>query len=207
MSLSTYSDLQNAVANWLKRSDLTSYIPDLITLGEARVNNDLRVKAMETSLLSTMTTSATVAVPADYMEMKFAYLVTQPMILLDRKTPEWIYATYPNRTGYASSYYAKPKFYAREGSNFIFGPYPDSQYTIQGIYYAKPSALSSSIGTIFPSYPQLYLFAALAEAAPFLKDDKRVELWEAKYKQIKDRVQYESDKEEYSGGPLRMTSA
>jgi hypothetical protein len=39
MSLSTYSDLQTQVANWLARSDLTAYIPDMITLFEAAADD------------------------------------------------------------------------------------------------------------------------------------------------------------------------
>jgi hypothetical protein len=37
MALSTYSDLQTAVATWLHRSDLTAIIPDLITLAETHL--------------------------------------------------------------------------------------------------------------------------------------------------------------------------
>jgi hypothetical protein len=34
MSITTYSELQTAVANWLKRSDLTATIPDFIRLAK-----------------------------------------------------------------------------------------------------------------------------------------------------------------------------
>ncbi len=44
MSLSTYSDLQTSIANYLARSDLTSIIPDFITLAENRLRRELRIR-------------------------------------------------------------------------------------------------------------------------------------------------------------------
>ncbi len=48
MALSTFSDLKTSVASWLARDDLTSVIPDCITLSEAKFNRHLRVADMET---------------------------------------------------------------------------------------------------------------------------------------------------------------
>lgn len=207
MSITTYAELQTAVGNWLKRADLSSNIPDLITLGEQRLYNDLRVKAMETSLASTITGSGVIAVPSDYVELKHAYIASSSSSVkvqwLDRKSAKWIYQNYPVRQSQS-----KPQFMAREGSNFIFGPYPDSTtYIVNGIYWARLSSISSAVNDIFSNYPGIYLFAALAEAAPFIKDDKRLPMWEAKYSQLKDMVQRESDDEESSGSDLRMTNA
>lgn len=201
MSITTYAELQTSVTNWLKRSDLSSYTADLISLGEARLYSDLRVRAMESSL-STAISSGVIALPSDYIDLKHAYIDGTPVVWLERKSAEWVYANYPTRSAEG-----KPAFIAREGSNFIFGPYADSGYTVKGIYYARPSALSSALNTIFTNYPGVYLFAALAEAAPFLKDDKRLPMWEAKYTDLKNRIQLESDREEFSGSVLRMTPA
>lgn len=201
MSITTYAELQTSVTNWLKRSDLSSYTADLISLGEARLYSDLRVRAMESSL-STAISSGVIALPSDYIDLKHAYIDGTPVVWLERKSAEWVYANYPTRSAEG-----KPAFIAREGSNFIFGPYADSGYTVKGIYYARPSALSSALNSIFTSYPGVYLFAALSEAAPFLKDDKRLPMWEAKYTDLKNRIQLESDREEFSGSVLRMTPA
>lgn len=202
MALSTYSDLQSAVANWLHRSDLTSYIPDFITLADSRINNDLRHRAMETSQASTMA-AGVLPVPANYIELKDSYISsTTPYQNLDRKTAEWVYENYPLRRSDNT-----PKFIAREGSNFIFGPYPDGNYVVTLVYYNRLTALSSSVNSVFTSYPGLWLFAALAESAPFLKDDKRVQLWEEKYKYLFALIQKETDDEFLSGSnPLQITA-
>ena len=38
MALGTFTELKDAIADWLDRSDLTARIPDFIALAEARIN-------------------------------------------------------------------------------------------------------------------------------------------------------------------------
>lgn len=194
MSLSSYSDLTTAVASWLHRSDLNSQVPDFVTLAESRINNDLRHRAMETSTASTIA-SGVIAVPTNYIELKDAYISsTSPYVNLDRKTANWIYDKYPTRSSDNT-----PKFIAREGSNFIFGPYPDSNYVVTLVYYNRFAALSSSVNSVFTSYPGLWLYGSLLEAAPYLKNDARIPVWEQKFSQLFTLVQKESDDEYLSG--------
>ena len=177
MALGTYSDLVTAVGTWLNRTDLASYIPDFIALAEERIYRNLRVKAMETALSETIA-SGVIAVPSDYIELKSAYVDGSPACFLERASVEDIYTKYPDRSAEG-----KPAYIAREGSNFIFGPYPDSAYTIKGIYYARLAALSATNTTnwLTTNAPSLVLFGALCEAAPFLKDDQRIIVWEQKF--------------------------
>ena len=42
MAITTYAELKTAIANWLNREDLTSVIPDFISLAEADFNRKLR---------------------------------------------------------------------------------------------------------------------------------------------------------------------
>jgi hypothetical protein len=202
MALSTYSDIKTSVENWLKRSDLDAYIPDLITLGEMRIYRDLRIRAMEAAL-NTAISSGVLAVPSGYVAMKHAYVDASPVQWLERKTAEWIYQNYPTRSADAS-----PKYFAREAENFIFGPYPDSGYTIKGVYYKQLDALSDSNTTNWftTNAPDLLLWAALCEAEPFMKNDARVALWESKYEAVKSRVQSADDREEFSGSILSVSA-
>lgn len=202
MSLLTYSDLQTAVTNWTHRADLTTIIPDLITVAETRIFRELRVYEMETVFASTITASGTIALPATYVALKNAYITASPYGILERKTAKWIYEKYPTRT--SSN---RPRFIAREGSNFIFGPYPDSQYTVGGTWYKNRGPLSASNHSVFLANPDLYLFGTLLEAAPYLKNDVRIAVWQAKYTQAAIEAQVKSDKEDVSGSDLRMTSA
>lgn len=200
MALATYADLTTAITTWVHRSDISTNAADFVTLGESRLNNDLRIRQMETTM-STVIAAGVAAVPTNYVESKHFYISsTTPYYWLERKSAEWIYANYSDRS--ASDI---PGFWARDGSNFIFGAYPASAYTVTMVYYNRLIALSSAVNSVYTSYPGLYLFAALSESAPFLKDDNRVILWEAKYQDLLKKVQKENDREEFSGSILRVT--
>lgn len=202
MSIASYSELQTAVTRWIKRDALSDYVPDFIAMGEARIYRDLRIRAMETALSSTIA-SGVIAVPSGYVELKHAYINSSPVQGLQRKDAEWIYHNYPTRSSDG-----KPKFIAREGDNLIFGPYPDTGYTVKGIYYKRLDALSDSNTTNWftANAPDLLLFAALCEAEPFMKNDERIAVWESKYASVKDQVQRQDRNEAFSGSPLAMTA-
>ena len=199
MSIATYSELQTAVGNWLNRGDLSSYIPDFITLGENRIYRELRIRTMETALSSAIS-SGVVALPSDYIGLKSAYVDGSPTQWLERSSVESIYEKYPTRSSNG-----KPKFIAREGSNFIFGPYPDSAYTIKGIYYKRLTTLSVSNTTNWftTNAPGILLYASLLAAEPFIKNDPRLILWQGEYDKERAGIQFEDDREGLSGSSLR----
>lgn len=198
MAINSYSTLKTAISNWLADDTLTIYLEDFISLGEARIYRELRIRCMEASLSSAIS-SGVVAVPTGYKAMKFAYLDGTPIHNLTRKDSEWIYQNYPSRAADST-----PAFFAREVDNFIFGPYPDTAYTMKGVYYKSLDALSESNTTNWftSNAPDLLLFASLCEAEPFVKNDQRIALWESKYQTVKSRIQLENDSEELSGSIL-----
>lgn len=200
-NITTWATLKTEVANQLNRTDLTNDVPFFIQLAEFRIYRELRVRQMETVLNSTMS-SGQIAVPSGYRSLKFAYIDGTPVQKLERKDAEWIYHNYPTRS--ASS---KPFYIARDGGNFIFGPFPDSAYTVKGVFYKQLDLLSDSNTSnwLITDAPDLIYFAALCEAKPWLGDDERIAIWERKYEMIKQRVQLADNAEEFSGGPLAAT--
>ncbi len=194
----TYAELQTGVIDWLKRSDLASYVPDLILMGEKWIFRKARTRDMETAL-SVAISSGVAALPADFVELKHARINGTPATTLQPKASSWIYLRYPTRSADST-----PKFIGIDGSNFIFGPYPDSNYTVVGIYYKRLLSIQSSANALYLANPDLYLFATLAEAEPFLKNDKRIALWMAKRDSILMEVNGEDDRARFSGGPLAM---
>jgi len=202
MAITNYTELQAAIKSWLRRSDMDTIIPDLITLGEDRVYRNLRVRAMEASISGTMA-AGVLAVPSDYVSLKHAYISsTSPIQWLERKAAEWMYRNDPFRNQRT----AVPKYIAREGSSFIFAPWPAQDYTVGGIYYKRLDPVSTSVNAVFNENPGLWLFGALCESAPYIHNDKRLPMWEHKF----DRLIAEAGGEEYvenaSGGSLRMTA-
>ena len=202
MSISTYAELQTAVTGWMQRSgvvfDGTDYVPDLITMGEKYIFRHARTRDMETSL-SVALSSGVGAVPADFVALKYAYLDHSPVYPVQPKAASWIITAYPTRSADDV-----PQFIAIDGSNFIFGPYPDSDYTLMGTYYKRLTSITSSANALFTSNPDLYLFAALAECKAFMKDNTYLQIWTQKRDQILQDVNNENNIGNYSGGPLTM---
>lgn len=199
MSITSYSTLKTTVADWLKRTDLTASIPDFIRFAELRIYREMRVRQMEAALSGTIA-SGVLAVPSGYAELKYMRVGGQRV---ERKDVEWMYEKYPTRTSGG-----QPKFVAREVDSFIFGPYPDSAYTVTGLYYKALPALSDSNTTnwLITDAPDLILFASLCEAAPYMMNDERIPVWGNKYVATKDRIQTQDANEEFSGSPLAVTA-
>ena len=86
MALSNYTELQASIADFLNRSDLSSVIPDFITMCEAEFNRTLRIRDMVKRSRAPIT-SQYVKLPSDFMGMKNIDLLTDPMIPLSFSTP------------------------------------------------------------------------------------------------------------------------
>jgi len=202
VALSTFSDLKDAILDHLDRPDLVAFDDDFLKIGENRIYRDLRIRAMEAAY-SAVISSGSASLPSDYVELKSAYVNSSPTRALERATVEFIYKQYPTRSAEG-----KPRYIAREGSSFIFGPYPDDSYTINGIYYKRLTALSSSNTTNWftDNAPEILLYAGLCAAEKFLGNDARVPLWNSMYETLREAIQAEDRKEQFSGSGLRMVA-
>jgi hypothetical protein len=196
--ITSYSELQTAVANWVHDDALATIIPDFITLGEKRIEREYRARENEETLSVTIS-SGVAAIPADYVELKYAYIDLNPIHVLTRTTARKIYEQYPNR-----SESGIPKLIASDNGNFIFGKYPAGGYTIQGTYYKRLESVETLWNAIATASPDLYLFAALAEAADYVGDDAQLAKWNAKYQKILDGINMQEQAEKGSGSPLRV---
>src|SRR6185312_6903573 len=101
-------------------------------------------------------------------------------------------------------------YYINSGATpvFIFGPYPDSPYIIQGTYYAKAPLLSAAQATNWMvdsnEAADVLLAACMVEAGVFLKDLTMVQTWEARY-QTKLKALVDQDKaERWGAGTLAV---
>lgn len=162
--ISDYSDLQTSIAAWLHRGDLTSVIPDFIALAEAKLNRRLRLRAMENS--TTGTVAQYVSLPDNYIGMRSIKVSSgSSSYPLTFVPPSEISGT--NGT---------PNSYSIIGDVIYFEPY-SSSYTYKLDYYEKFGPLSDGVNWIITNAPDVYLYASLVEAAPYIKDDERIGLY------------------------------
>lgn len=201
MSITNYSDLKTQVANYLGRSDLTSQIPTFISLAELRLNRTLRIRQMLKTATAAMTAGdSTVGLPSDFLQMRDIFVDGNPRIAINYVTPS-------NFTRDArATESGKPVFYTMRGMEFEFAPVPDAAYTLQMLYYAKPTALSdSNTSNVFlANCPDALLYGSLLEAEPYLMNDARLTTWTTLYNASVDRMNMSDDEAEYAGVPISM---
>ncbi len=185
MSITTYAELQTAITNWTHRDGLSSYAPDFITLGEARLQREIRSRDMEQRATSTLSsTSAYINVPSDLLSVRAVWLTSGGVNRrLQYVTPDVLMAMFTN-----ASASGEPTHYTIIGDEMRFGPVPDSAYTAEIWYYKRLAALSSAVSTLFTNNPDLYLAAAMVEAYTFAVNPDKAAFWEARYQTIKKQV-------------------
>lgn len=163
MSLVSYSDLQTQVANWLARSDLTAYIPDMITLFEAQAARKLRVRPMiNTTSLST--SGGIGSLPSDFLSMVDLSWNGTPQTSLDYVHPAMFIYFDPEDPTVTQ---APPQIYTLKGNSVYIDPVDDTGLTIQ--YYQRAPALSGTLNWLWTNHPDVYLFGTLTEANYFNK--------------------------------------
>lgn len=193
MSITTYAELQSAIANWLARDDLTSYIPDFITLFEASACRKLKVRPME--LTTTLTPSSGVAtLPTDYLGHRRVTWTGTP-------THELLYVTPPVYSGYTDAGSGIPTIYTIEGSNLRVAPSDDTALTFD--YYQKTAAVSGTLNWLFTNHPDAYLFGSLCEANAFNKDVDPAGLWKVRRDEVFNEIST-LDFNERSGMTMRV---
>ncbi|MBX6322657.1 MAG: hypothetical protein IRY94_12570 [Rhodospirillaceae bacterium] len=179
MGLSTYDELKDAIGAWLARpgdATLTPFVPAFIALAEARLNRRLRLRAMEARATLTLTGPLT-ALPADFLEVVSLRLAggsretlgyAPPVVLdaIDSRTPA-----------------GRPRVYTLTGDSLRVAPAPGAPCVAELAYLRRLPPLSAQQPTnwLLAAAPDLYLYGALLEAAPFLMDDERARLWQAAF--------------------------
>ena len=201
MSFATYSDLQTSIANYLARSDLTSIIPDFITLAENRLRRELRIRQMLKSVTTaTVASDATVELPSDFLEVRDFVVQTNPLTPLSYSSPSSL-SNDPR-----ASQVGVPKSYTILANDFLLSPVPDGVYTARLLYYAAPAYLSgANTSNVFLNVaPDGLLYGALVEAEPYLMNDARINTWGSMYDRAITSLTKSDEEGQYSGVPLAM---
>lgn len=199
MALSTYAELRTSIGDWLNRSDLSATIPDFISLAEAQIERTLRTRQMIVRANASFD-SQYGTLPSDFLEAKSLKLTsTNPPTPLSFLT---IDALDQQSSTYTAS--GKPKFFGVVGNQLRIQPAPDGTYTTELTYFAKLTKLSNSVTSnwLLASSPDIYLYGALLQAAPYLQDDARIQTWATLYERALNDLRTADDRGASSGGTL-----
>lgn len=196
MSFNNYSDLSTNVANFLNNPSLTSYLDLLIDLGNRRVRREQQGDQQIWSLLGSPTPNGALQITSQGQQLPAGVRIIKslwPTAGSNLKPLEE--TTFDElRTRAANNLDAQgtPQLYALvasvdpsvAGPRLYLWPQPvfDGSYTVDFLFVRDQGNISATnIPALYLYAPDVYLYAALSESAPFLKHDERVPVWEQKY--------------------------
>lgn len=191
MSITTYAELETACENWLKRGGLDDRIPEFISLGEARIGREVRARQMEAKAVLTAS-DETVSLPADFEANRAVRVRGSNIGWCQYMAPDAFFDAFP------SSNAGQRKVYTIFGDELIFPSTPSGDVDLY--YYKRLAALSGASNTLFTSNPDLYLYAALAAAQPFLKNIPLMPVWENLYMDVREQVNKSHKEGRYPSG-------
>jgi hypothetical protein len=203
MAIDTYTNLQTAIANFLARSDLTTQIPDFITMAEARMSRELETRSQEKRVqASTVGGNEYLALPTDLREVREVKLNTTPLTVLSYYSPVAL------DEKFASGGQGKPLGYSIIGPELKLRPIPDTAYTVEIVYIGTIDALSATnlTNTILSRSPDAYLYGALAEAYAYLLDEQRAAQYLQRFNLAMDEIRRDEQRAHYGTGSLQMSS-
>jgi hypothetical protein len=184
----TYDSLVADVATYLERTDIATLekIPTFVMLAEQIIASQIKFLGNLTVQTSQMTADDPVInKPARWRKTVSMNITVdgkrQPVLL---RRYEYLREYWPDPTNTDV-----PKFYTDyDFTHWMVAPTPDVAYNFEVLYYERVQPLDSSNQTNwFTQYaPQALLYGSLLQAMPFLKNDSRVQLWQAMYKQAMD---------------------
>jgi hypothetical protein len=208
--ITDYTTLQAAVVEYLARDQdtfLVARVPSFIQMSEAKFNRTVFTRQMEARSSSTTDTTDDepefVSLPSDFQSMRRIRLsgVTGKPILSFKTATQL--DEYRLAIGNVAS---QPKYFSIFGSELELAPTPDANYALEMIYRANVPALSSnSTNWLLTLAPDLYLYGALMEAAPYLKNDARLGVWGSGFKQALDDLNELGLKSAFNAGPVQVT--
>ena len=199
--ITDYSSLQTAVASFANRvgdTEFATQVPLFVQLAEAAISRDLRRRKVRATVTFNQ---ETFTLPADCAELTSVRLVTgspRQDLPFAMGTVE---ALSEARTNLSTP--GRPSRGAVIDRQLVMVPTPDQAYTAEIVYLQGIVPLSTTpTNAVLTEAPDLYLYGALTQAAPYLERDERVEVWSGLFQSALDRLNAKREREEL-GASLR----
>lgn len=180
--IADYASLQTAVTEYLARDQdttLIARIPTFVQLAEAKFNRQLFVRQMEQRATALVDLGSNepefISLPSDFQSMRRVRLSSVP----GKPCLEFRSGTQMDEYRFATAdVAAQPRYFTVFGNEIELAPTPDAAYTVEMVYRRTVPPLASDGGNwLLTMAPDLYLYAALLESAPYIKEDARIQTW------------------------------
>ena len=198
----TYNEFKEYLARFVWRdgdAPFEAELDNLIKMGTARLNRDLRISRMvKAADLSVVDDAA--PLPEDYLELRVVTSRFHPSAMMYVTPHEYDRLKTPSRSRMGSIYTILGRELRFLGAEFAAGL---PQVTIS--YYAKlPDFAAEDTSWLAEEFLDLYTYAVLRHTASYLRDDERVALWQNEYMETLASVKEAAYNEKYAGSPLTV---
>lgn len=203
MSIQTYAELQDAVASFLARQDLTEEIKTFIGLAEARMGRELDTRHQEKrATTSTVADDEYIIMPTDLRQVRMVKLNTAPQRVLEYKTPNQLYTDYPNDAR------GIPVAYTILGTELALRPIPDTVYTLEMIYGEGLDRLSdiNINNVVLTRHYDAYLYGSLSHAYTYLMDEQRAQVYDGYFDRAMSEIKRDIETSRYGASGLSIKS-
>lgn len=210
--ITDYTSLQAAVTEYLARDQdttLIARIPTFIQLAEAKFNREIYVRQMETRATALIDTGASepefISLPADFQSMRRVRLSgVSGKPHLDFKSGTQLDEFRTSR----GNAVGRPQFFTIFGDEIELAPTPDDNYTLEMVYRQKiPDLATNSTNWLLTLAPDLYLYGALLESAPYIKEDGRIQTWALGFSTALDGLNRLGLTSTFNAGPMAVRSS
>jgi len=207
MALTTLGGLKASIADTLNRTDLTTSIPDWITLAHRDIKTRFSVAEMETSASFTFSVgSPTVALPTNCAELRRVQYTYGPNDIRELKLGPFAPLTIDENLGVSGA----PDTFAIVGSNMYVSPTPSTGWSGTFFYYLDVPdfdyADDADTNWLLTDYPNVWLYGSLLSALPKIGNDVRANIWTTYYEAGIDSI-LTNDKSKRFAKAARMRSA
>jgi hypothetical protein len=207
--IENYTDLQAAIVEYLGRDQdatLIARIPTFIQLFEAKMNRSLFVRQMEQRSTTTIDVNGSepefIELPSDFQSMRrirISSVEGKPYLSFMSGTQMDEYRQF------SADVANQPIYFTIFGNEIELVPTPDQDYTIEMVYRQNvPPLASNDTNWLLTLAPDLYLYGALLEVAPYIKEDDRIQTWALGLKTALDGLNNLGLTSTFNAGPMMM---
>ena len=189
VQITNYGELLAAAADWLNRADLADQMPSFVMMATVQFNREFRFRDM---MVRAEATSADefVELPSDWLEHYSLVLASggPPLRYVSEKESNEIKGSVNGMSGPVGAY-------TLIGNAIELIPAPGDDVDLKMVYYQRIPNLSDTAPTnwLLTKSPDLYLFSTLLQAAPYLKDDQRLQTWAQLRTAVAETMRMESE--------------
>lgn len=206
--IGTYAQLITECQDWLfGRADIAAKVPSFVRLAEAKLNRTLKCRQMEQRSTADVDLATDepefITLPGDFHSMRKVRLssaVGKPRLKF--ATGAQMDDLREQRCNAAGT----PIWFTIAGEEMELCPTPASAFTIEMTYRKYLPALTddNQQNWLLDMAPDAYLYGTLMEAAPYLHEDERIQVWASGVQGAVDQLNSLSEEALYNAGPLVM---